>query len=83
MIIDYSNLQTGKKFKSDTKVTLSLIKAKLNTSGGQAMATLYSGYALEGEDKILSNCDLIMEVVYQDFFQLTIFSLLKMFRLLW
>ncbi|MEG1256997.1 conserved phage C-terminal domain-containing protein [Clostridium sp.] len=27
-IIDYLNLQTGKKFKSDTKVTLSLIKAK-------------------------------------------------------
>ncbi|MEG0614106.1 MAG: conserved phage C-terminal domain-containing protein [Clostridium sp.] len=27
-IINYLNLQTGKKFKSDTKVTLSLIKAK-------------------------------------------------------
>ncbi|MEG2657620.1 MAG: conserved phage C-terminal domain-containing protein [Clostridium sp.] len=28
-IIDYLNLQTGKKFKSDTKVTISLIKSKL------------------------------------------------------
>ncbi|MEG2412213.1 MAG: conserved phage C-terminal domain-containing protein [Clostridium sp.] len=27
-IIDYLNLQTGKKFKTDTKVTLSIIKAK-------------------------------------------------------